>query len=282
MFDAVLARFVASCPVAVLAHLTMQRALRAEWIDAVFAAEAEQQYTRALLFSTVVDLMGLVALGLRPSLHAAAREALADGTLGVSLQALYEKVNHTEPAVLRALVRASAARLAPVPGGRTLERHAGGALAARLHGCACSTATTCRRARSGSSPCAARGPPRCRAKRWCSTPRSRIWWWTSAPRRTLSPSRFRCTTWRTRCASTTAGSSSRSPQRSGPPTRVNRRRTSPGRCGRSPRVSGWTPSGSTRAGRADRGRKATHLGPTFNATSRVLVEQKKQRGQRAP
>jgi len=114
MLDAVLARFIEACPVAVLAQLTLQRALRAEWIDAVFAAEAEQQYTRALLFSTVVDLMGLVALGLRPSLHAAAREARADGTLGVSLQALYAKVNHTEPAVLRALVQASAARLAPV------------------------------------------------------------------------------------------------------------------------------------------------------------------------
>lgn len=118
MFDAVLARFVAACPVAVLAQLTLQRALGAEWIDAVFAAEAEQQYTRELLFSTVVNLMGLVALGLRPSLHAAAREALAAGTLGVSRQALYEKVNHSEPAVLRALVQESAARRGP-----TTRRH---------------------------------------------------------------------------------------------------------------------------------------------------------------
>jgi len=114
MLDAVLARFVEGCPVAVLAHLSLQRALQAEWVDAVFAAHAEQQYTRDLLFSTVVDLMALVAVGLRPSLHAAAREALSDGTLGVSLQALYAKVNHSEPAVLRALVRESAARLAPV------------------------------------------------------------------------------------------------------------------------------------------------------------------------
>lgn len=114
MLDAVLGRFIEACPVAVLAQLTLQRALRAEWIDAVFAAHAEQQYTRELLFSTVVDLMALVAVGLRPSLHAAAREALSAGTLGVSVQALYEKVNHSEPAVLRALVRESARRLAPV------------------------------------------------------------------------------------------------------------------------------------------------------------------------
>lgn len=114
MFDAVLARFVEQCPVAVMAQLALRRALRPEWVDAVFEAHADQQYTRELLFSTVVDLMGLVAVGLRPSLHAAARQALADGTLGVSLQALYAKVNHSEPAVLRALVQESAAQLAPV------------------------------------------------------------------------------------------------------------------------------------------------------------------------
>ena len=114
MLDAVLERFVTRCPVAVLAHLSLQRALGGAWVDELFAAHAEQQYTRELLFSTVVDLMALVAVGLRPSLHAAAREALVAGTLGVSLQALYAKVNHTEPALLRALVRASAARLAPV------------------------------------------------------------------------------------------------------------------------------------------------------------------------
>ena len=122
MLDAVLARFVEACPVAVLAQLALRRALQPEWVDALFAAHAEQQDTRELLFSTVVDLMALVAVGLRPSLHAAAREALAQGALGVSVPALYAKVNHSEPAVLRALVRESAARLAPVvphlrPGG---------------------------------------------------------------------------------------------------------------------------------------------------------------------
>ena len=55
--------------------------------------------------------MTLVSLGLRPSLHAAARAMPA---LPVSLGALYDKVNHTEPAVLQALVRGSAERLAPV------------------------------------------------------------------------------------------------------------------------------------------------------------------------
>jgi IS4 transposase len=114
MWDAVLGRFVAEAPVAVMARLAIQRALSVEWVDALFEAHRERQYTRELLFSTVVELMELVALGLRPSLHAAAQRALATGELGVSLQALYDKVNHAEPAVLRALVAGSAARLAPV------------------------------------------------------------------------------------------------------------------------------------------------------------------------
>ena len=66
---------------------------------------------RELLFSTVVEVMTLVSLGLRPSLHAAAR---ATPGLPVSLASLYDKVNHTEPAILEALVRGSAERLAPV------------------------------------------------------------------------------------------------------------------------------------------------------------------------
>jgi IS4 transposase len=59
----------------------------------------------------VIELVTRVSLGLRPSLHAAARTM---GTLPVSLAALYDKVNRTEPGILRALVRGSAERLAPV------------------------------------------------------------------------------------------------------------------------------------------------------------------------
>ena len=108
VFDAVLQRFVEQCPVAVLARLTIQQAISAEWVDAVFAKHSRRQYTHDLLFSTVVELMRLVAVGLRPSLHAAAK---ASSTLNVSITALYDKVNHVEPAVLRALVQGSAERL---------------------------------------------------------------------------------------------------------------------------------------------------------------------------
>jgi IS4 transposase len=94
----------------VRARTALEHALPAGWIDEVFDAHRERQYSRELLFSTVVELMTLVSLGLRPSLHAAARTM---ETLPVSLAVLYDKANRTEPAILRALVRGSAERLAP-------------------------------------------------------------------------------------------------------------------------------------------------------------------------
>ena len=94
-----------------MARTALEHALPAGWIDEVFDEHRERQYSRELLFSTVVELVTLVSLGLRPSLHAAARTM---ATLPVTLTALYDKVNRTEPAILRALVRGNAERLAPV------------------------------------------------------------------------------------------------------------------------------------------------------------------------
>jgi IS4 transposase len=113
VWPAVLERFERHAPASVMARLALERALPAGWIDEVFEAHRRKQYARELLFSTVVELTTLVSLGLRPSLHAAARQM---PTLPVSLASLYDKVNHTEPAILRALVRGSADRLAPVMG----------------------------------------------------------------------------------------------------------------------------------------------------------------------
>lgn len=109
--EAVFERFTKKSPLTVMARLLMQQALSREWLEEVFEQHRDKQYTRELLFSTVVDLMALVALGLQPSLHAAAQ---ASPELKVSLAALYDKVNHTEPEVVRALVRGSGEKLVPV------------------------------------------------------------------------------------------------------------------------------------------------------------------------
>ena len=111
MWPVVLERFERHAPACVMARIALEQALPAGWVDDVFEAHRQKQYARELLFSTVVELTMLVSLGLRPSLHAAARGM---PRLAVSLASLYDKVNHTEPAVLRALVRGSAERLAPV------------------------------------------------------------------------------------------------------------------------------------------------------------------------
>ncbi len=110
MWAEVLARFEKKTPASVMTKLILEQAVPAEWVDQVFEEHRQRQYPRELLFSTIVELMSLVSLGLRPSLHAAARQM--EG-LPVTLAALYDKVSRTEPALLRALVTGSAERLAP-------------------------------------------------------------------------------------------------------------------------------------------------------------------------
>jgi IS4 transposase len=111
MFEEVMKQFEQQAPVSVMARVALQGALGPQWVDEVFAAHRQRQYPRELLFSTVVELMTQVSLGLSPSLHAAATKSM---DLPVSLAALYEKVRRTEPAILRALIQGSAQRLEPV------------------------------------------------------------------------------------------------------------------------------------------------------------------------
>jgi len=111
VLDAVLARFVEQSPITVMAQLALERSLEPGWIDGLFEEHRQRQYTRDLLFSTTVDLMAVVAVGLQPSVHAAAQ---ARKDLPVSLAALYDKINNTEPSLSRALVVGSARRLEPV------------------------------------------------------------------------------------------------------------------------------------------------------------------------
>lgn len=111
VLDAVLARFVERSPITVMTQMALSRALAPEWLDALFELHRQRQYTRDLLFSSVVDVMAVVAVGMQPSVHAAAQ---ARKDLPVSLAALYDKINNTEPELARALVTGSAQRLEPL------------------------------------------------------------------------------------------------------------------------------------------------------------------------
>jgi hypothetical protein len=105
-------RFVHACPIPVMAQAVLENALNPQIVDQLFEDHAERQYTRKLLFSTIVDLMSLVVCRIRPAIHAA-YQAHAE-TIDASIKAVYDKLDRTEPGLSAALVHATADRLEPV------------------------------------------------------------------------------------------------------------------------------------------------------------------------
>jgi IS4 transposase len=112
MINAIFEQFVAASPVSVMVRATMERIFSAEKLDELFEQTAEKQYTRELLFSSVVGLMSLVVSGIHPSVNAAYKAL--EKQIGVSKPALYGKLNGLEPKISQALVRYSHQELAPV------------------------------------------------------------------------------------------------------------------------------------------------------------------------
>ncbi len=105
-------RFAQDSPLSVMARGVMENALSPKLVVELFEDVADQQYTKRLLFSSIVDLMSLVVCRIQPAVHAA-YQAHAE-TLDATVQAVYGKLDRTEPALSAALVRAIATRLAPV------------------------------------------------------------------------------------------------------------------------------------------------------------------------
>src|SRR3954468_20020620 len=112
VLDDIFERFARQSPVTVMARAALEHALAPQAIDALFEHTAERQYTRTLLFSSVVDLMGSVVAKIQPAVNAAYR-AKADA-LGVSLRAVYDKLERLEPGLSAELVRHTARTLGPV------------------------------------------------------------------------------------------------------------------------------------------------------------------------
>ena len=110
--DTIFAPFVKERPICVMARAVLERLLDAQRLDALFARTAERQYTRELLFSSLVHLMSEVVLGVHPTVHAAYQAQKE--TLGVSTTALYNKLDRVATGVSAALVRDSARLAEPV------------------------------------------------------------------------------------------------------------------------------------------------------------------------
>lgn len=112
LLDKVFEPFLKEKPICVMARAVLQRVLNPQHLDQLFARTAQRQYTNELLFSTLVDLLAKVVLGQEPSVHAAYRKV--EEQIPVSDQSVYNKLQHVELAVSAALVRDSAAQIAPV------------------------------------------------------------------------------------------------------------------------------------------------------------------------
>jgi IS4 transposase len=101
--------FSAKVPMPLMARLVLERALPPEKVDAWFAESRVRQYTRDLLFSSVFELMSLVAVKVFTSTHAA-YQANKDA-IGVSVTSVYNKINAVDGNTSRAVVRESAVEL---------------------------------------------------------------------------------------------------------------------------------------------------------------------------
>jgi len=109
--DDIFERFARQSPVTVMVRAALEHALSPRAIDALFEQTAQRQYTRALLFSSVVDLMGSVVARTQPAVNAAYR-AKAEA-LGVSPRAVYDELDRTEPGISAGPVRHTARTLGP-------------------------------------------------------------------------------------------------------------------------------------------------------------------------
>ena len=104
-FDA----FVQESPVSVMMRGLLEVVFRPQRLDEIFKSYSQVQYTRELLFSTLVNLLSLVVCGIHPSVIAAYKAKAEE--LNVTRGALYQKLNGVETEVSAALLRETSREL---------------------------------------------------------------------------------------------------------------------------------------------------------------------------
>jgi len=105
-------RLVQEAPEAVMVRTVLEHALEAEAVDEVFEDCRDDQYTRTLLFSSLVELMTSVVCRVRRSVSAAFKAQREK--LGVSLKSVYNKLNASDPSVCEGLFRHAAEKMREV------------------------------------------------------------------------------------------------------------------------------------------------------------------------
>lgn len=101
MFDGILQKFADQAPGAVMVRALLEHLLNAERLEAWFERTRGSQYTRKILFSSLVGLLLQVVCKTQASVHAAYRKA----TITASIVAVYAKLRGVELETSQALVR---------------------------------------------------------------------------------------------------------------------------------------------------------------------------------
>jgi len=105
-------RFSETCPFSVMLRATLENVLSADRVNSIFEENAERQSNETLMFSTVADIMGLVASRMYPSVNAAYKAKLEEAA--VTAKAVYDKLQRVEGCVSRAMVRDTVPQLAAI------------------------------------------------------------------------------------------------------------------------------------------------------------------------
>ena len=122
VLNEMLKRFSKNSPIPVASRATIEHILAPEKLDEWFEQNANKQYTRELLFSTLFDLMGMVVFKVFPSVNSAYQSKAE--SISVSIAAIYNKLNGFEINTASALVRDTASEMAALTEGLKAQRTA--------------------------------------------------------------------------------------------------------------------------------------------------------------
>lgn len=101
MFSDIFQRFIQKRPVATMVLILLENFLNADKLDRWFNTVRQSQYTKEILFSSIIGLMLNVVCNIRPNVHSAYR----DSEIQASVVALYAKLQNMELTTSQALVR---------------------------------------------------------------------------------------------------------------------------------------------------------------------------------
>lgn len=95
-------------PICVMTRAGLENIFSSERLDSIFEEHSQRQHTNELLFSSVADMMAAVVCRIYPSVNAAYKSRAKE--LGVSVNAVYDKLQGIEPQVSRQVLCETADR----------------------------------------------------------------------------------------------------------------------------------------------------------------------------